>query len=116
MTTREAEIMTGPRDRLEANTHLLFDRLSGSPVRSLARSARQLHVATERDDADAVLRGAASEFQEFRSKAERERQDPHAVEARDEKVAQFVDEDKNAENEKKCQNCDHGISGYDDTC
>ena len=48
-------------------------------------------------------------FQELGTKPQRKGHDAHAVEARDKKVPEFVNEDEDAKNEKKSQNCDHGI-------
>ena len=62
-----------------------------------------LHVSAQRNQADAVLGIAALHLEQLRTKAERERQDAHAVPARQEEVPELVDEDEDTKNEKKCR-------------
>ena len=67
----------------------------------LRRFAGHLHVAAERDGADAVLRAAARELQDLGAESERKRQHPDAVPARHQEMAQLVHEDEDAEDEQK---------------
>jgi hypothetical protein len=62
-----------------------------------------LHVAAERNDADAVLGVAALHFQNLRAEAEREGQHAHAVPAGEQEVAKLVNEHEHAEHEQKCK-------------
>ena len=71
--------------------------------------AGHLHVAAERDDADAVLRVAALDLENLRSETERERDHAHAVPAREQEVAELVDEDEHAENEQERKKRGHSL-------
>ena len=63
------------------------------------RFARHLHVAAERQRADAVFRVAALELQQLRPEPERERQHTDADAARRKKVPQLVHEHEHAEDD-----------------
>ena len=101
--------MTGPMISTWKRSHLVFDRnSSGRPsVRSLVLGALagHLHVAAERQRADAVLRVAAAEADDrgIEAELELEHADAHALGG--EKMTELVHEHEHAEHEGKRQKC-----------
>ena len=67
--------------------------------------AGHLHVAAERDRADYIFGIAARETDEARPEAKRKFEHPDADTARHDEMAQLVDEDQDAEDEEKRQDC-----------
>ena len=103
------EVLLGPEAQRPGDQHLkplplrfgqeLVARSRPLIVRLLAR---HLHVAAERDDADAVLGVAALHLQDLWPEAQRESNHAHAIPAREQEVAELVDEHEHAEHEQKC--------------
>ena len=102
-TTASTMFITGPMIRIWNRCHLVFDRnSSGWPDRgSSGILAGHLHVAAERNRADAVLGVAARDLQDLRPEAERKREHPDAEPPRREEVPELVHEDQHAEDEEK---------------
>ena len=72
--------------------------------------AGHLHIAAERQRADAVFGVATTEADNRRVETKLELQDTDAHAFRSEKMTQFVHEYQHAEHENECQNCDHAIT------
>ena len=106
ITTRPAAMfITGPMiEDLEPLPLGLRHELVGPPAaRVVGRLARHLHVAAERDRADAVLRVAADDPEQLGAEAEREGQHADAVAAGHQEMPQLVHEDEHAEDEHETQ-------------
>ena len=88
-------------------SHLDFDRnSSGAPVRVFVGIlAGHLHVAAERQRADAVFGVAALEAEDGRVEAELKLQDPDADALGGEKMPELVHEHEHAEHERERQQC-----------
>ena len=69
--------------------------------------AGHLHVAAERDGAEAVFGVAAPDLQQLRTEAEREGQHAHAVPAGHQEMAELVHEHEHAEDERKREKRGH---------
>ena len=93
--------------RLEHEALRALLRIHGGEPRGIGHARRvlvaeELHKAAERNRRDFPARSVAViEADDFRPKADRKHQDPHAAPAGDQEMAQFVKEHDQAEHEQK---------------
>jgi hypothetical protein len=114
MITARAMFISGPHDEhLEPLPLGLGEELVGlaGPVGIVRTVARHLHVAAERDDADAVLGVAALGLENLGTEAEREGEHAHAEPPRGHEVAQLVHEHQHAEDEEEREEGVHRLQG-----
>ena len=102
-TTASSEVhhRAGDQDLEALPLRLRQELVVRAGLRIVGILAGHLDVAAERDGADAVLGVAALDLQQLRPEAERERHHAHAVPAREQEVAQLVDEHEHAEHEEE---------------
>ena len=102
-TTARMMFITGPMMRIWNRSHFVFDRnssgLAGSRIVGVL--ARHLHVAAERNGADAVFRVAAAHLQQFWTEPERKREYTYTEPTCRQEMTKLVHEHEHAENEQE---------------
>ena len=104
-TTARRMFITGPMMRIWNRSHFVSRQEFVGTARAgvVGILARHLHVAAERNRADAVLGVATSDLQQLRAEAERERQHADAEPARRQEVTELVHEHEHAKDEQECE-------------
>ncbi len=102
-TTMAARFDTGWKKKLRApivRTHRLEARRIGNAAGVLV--AEEFHVAAQRNGGDFPPRAVAIvKADEFGAETDGKHQNPHAAQARNQKVPEFVEKHHKAENEQK---------------